>query len=350
MVGNGAIYYTRKTSLYQNDAGVAAIDSLASNICPGTQKIYATLTNGGSKTLTSATINWLVNGVSQTGYSWTGSLAKGGSAIVKIGTYNFSSAGSYSIKAFSFHPNGAAVDSNPTNDTSLLAITINALPSANVGINNAVCIGSSVQIGGAAVNGNTYSWVSNPAGFTNTLSNPSVSPTVNTTYTLTEKTSIGCSKTNALGVTVNPLPSATVGPAQAYCAISLQNTGGTYIGSSSSNSGHTYSWTSNPSGFTSTSAEPVVQPSVTTAYSLTETINATGCKNSNSVTISIYPTPGVTNHGRHYANACKGVGTSLGGNFTNLVYGDNYYVSYLLDRRHHFIAVVCVFINSFTQT
>jgi len=55
-------------------------------------------------------------------------------------------------------------------------------------------------------------------------------------------------------------------------------------------SGHTYSWTSSPSGFTSTSANPTVTPTVTTTYTLTETITSNSCSKTSSVTVTVKQT------------------------------------------------------------
>lgn len=84
-----------------------------------------------------------------------------------------------------------------------------------------------------------------------------------------------------------PTPRARVVPDQSIC---LGNS--LIIGGQAAISGHEYSWTSSPSGFTSTSATPTASPTVTTTYTLTEKITLTGCQNSHSVTITV--TPGAT--------------------------------------------------------
>src|SRR5205823_1412756 len=62
----------------------------------------------------------------------------------------------------------------------------------------------SVSIGVAPVTGNSYSWSSNPSGFSSTLSNPVVSPAKATTYTITETNiTTGCSYTNTVVVSVS---------------------------------------------------------------------------------------------------------------------------------------------------
>ena len=96
--------------------------------------------------------------------------------------------------------------------TAQVTITVNPLPAANVGTNTSVCIGSTIQMGVTSVSGNTYFWSANPAdpSLTNLnkgLSNPTVQPSVTTTYSLVEKiTATGCTKTNSVDVTIDPLP------------------------------------------------------------------------------------------------------------------------------------------------
>src|SRR5207302_1294079 len=146
-----------------------------------------------------------------------------------------------------------------------VVVTVNLLPTPNAGSDQTICLGSSASIGAGSTSGHTYSWSSNPSGFTSTSSGVSVSPTTTTTYYLTEKiTSTSCTKSDSVVVTVNPLPSASTGPDSTICK------GGAFTIGVSAVSGNTYSWTSSPGGFTSTTSNPSVSPSVSTTYFLTE--------------------------------------------------------------------------------
>jgi hypothetical protein len=79
-------------------------------------------------------------------------------------------------------------------------------------------------------------------------------------------------------------------------------------------SGSTYSWVSSPAGFTSTDANPTVSPTTTTIYTVTE-INASGCTNSNSATVTVNPPAGALNfNGSNYV--------SLNSSLTNFGTGD----------------------------
>jgi len=71
----------------------------------------------------------------------------------------------------------------------------------------------------------------------------------------------------------------------------------------------TYSWTSNPEGFTSTAQNPVVNPSVNTTYTVVVTASS-GCSDSESVAVNI--TSGASIETQPIAiNACQGTNQSL---------------------------------------
>lgn len=72
------------------DATVTAVNAPAI-ICPGSNyAVLVTLKNVGSTTMTALKVNWSINGVTQTQFSWSGSLAQGASiASVNIGSYTF---------------------------------------------------------------------------------------------------------------------------------------------------------------------------------------------------------------------------------------------------------------------
>ena len=176
-------------------------------------------------------------------------------------------------------------------------------PAAAAGTSSAICIGGSATIGAAAVTGSTYSWVSSPAGFTSAVANPSVTPTVTTSYTLTETNAIGCVASHSVTITVNALPAAAAGTASSVCPSGAATIGATAV------SGSTYSWTSSPSGYTSALATATVNPTVTTTYTVKET-NSNGCINTNSVTVTVFPLPAAA--AGSAATICLGNSASIG--------------------------------------
>jgi len=172
-----------------------------------------------------------------------------------------------------------------TNSNSVV-VTVNPIPAAVAGANRSICLNSNTQIGAAAVIGNTYSWTSVPVGFTSIAANPTITPLVTTTYTVVETiTATGCTNSNSVVVTVNPIPAAVAGANRAICLNTSTQIGAAAV------IGNTYSWTSVPAGFISIVANPTVTPLVTTTYTVVETITATGCTNSNSVVVTVNPIP-----------------------------------------------------------
>lgn len=157
-------------------------------------------------------------------------------------------------------------------------ITIVNAPVANAGADRVLCKGTSTLIGSTAVPGITYSWTSNPAGFTSSLANPSVTPSSSTRYFLRASNS-GCTSYDTVEIIVPP--TANAGSDKSICV-----SNNTTIGSAAV-AGSTYSWTSIPSGFTSTVAQPVVSPTVTTTYLLT--LTHTSCNTYDSVIVTVNP-------------------------------------------------------------
>lgn len=179
-------------------------------------------------------------------------------------------------------------------------VTVNALPLADTGPDRSICTGASTQIGAPLITGHTYSWTSNPAGFTSTLSNPTVSPAVNTVYTLTETiTATGCTRTNSVTVTANQVLVVTITPpAQTICSGQSTN-----IQLSSNIIGTTYTWSpvllsgSSTTGFSAGSG-PLIAQTITnnsggpSVVQYTITANSGTCANSlNTVNITINPLP-----------------------------------------------------------
>lgn len=170
-------------------------------------------------------------------------------------------------------------------DSSTITITVNPLPTAYVIPNPNICIGNSTQIGGAPVAGNTYIWSSNPIGFSSISSNPTVSPTVNTTYTLIERiTTTGCTNQNSSVVTVNPLPIVSAGTNFTV----PYNTPATLTGTVSGGSGNfTYSWTpaNMINGANNTLTVTTINFQTNTTFTLTATDVVTGCSKSAQVSV-----------------------------------------------------------------
>ncbi|MCB0396591.1 MAG: gliding motility-associated C-terminal domain-containing protein [Flavobacteriales bacterium] len=147
----------------------------------------------------------------------------------------------------------------------------------------AICLGSAIQLiitGDSA--GSTYSWTSDPPGFTSSKPEPIVSPTDTTYYFLEVTTSEGCigePGRDTVMVTIAPSPVFDLGVGTTICRDdSLVIDPGLTSG--------TFSWTSDPPGFVSSDSVVKVFPDQTTTYFLT-VADSLGCSSSDYVNVYI---------------------------------------------------------------
>lgn len=197
-----------------------------------------------------------------------------------------------------------SINATGCSKTDSVTITVYPKPQAGAGKDQSICEGTSTLIGTKTITGITYSWTSNPSGFTSTAANPTVKPAVTTAYYLTETNSNGCSTLDTVVVTVNPAPAPKAGVSTSICYGDTVNLG------SIATSGHTYAWKSQPAGFTSALSSVTVKPGATTTYYLTESIDATGCSKTDSVTITVHPK--LTADAGNDQSICKGSSTAIG--------------------------------------
>lgn len=172
--------------------------------------------------------------------------------------------------------------------TDAVTVTVAGSAAINAGPDVTICVGQSTTL--TATGGATYSW-NNGLGAGNGFS---VSPAVTTTYTVTGTDAGGCVGTDAMTVTVNPLPTINAGADQTICAgtsITLTATGGS-----------TYSWNNGVTQGVS------FTPAATTTYTVTGT-SAAGCTNTDQVLVTVNPLP-LTNAGADQT-VCAGTSVTL---------------------------------------
>lgn len=165
-------------------------------------------------------------------------------------------------------------------NTAEVTVTVNPLPNANAGPDQAICAGDATQMAGSG--GVSYQWVP-PVGIANP-SDPlsSASPNQTTTYTLIVQDNIGCQATDEMTLTVNPLPVANAGSNQEVCigeSVVLQGSGGV-----------NYQWS--PATFLDdpNAQLPISTPNQTITYTLDVT-DANNCADSDEVTVTVNPLP-----------------------------------------------------------
>jgi GEVED domain/Glycine rich protein/Secretion system C-terminal sorting domain/Ig-like domain CHU_C associated len=148
-----------------DDIGVISIDS-PTVFCPGPQNVVASINNFGITQVTTARVNWTVDGVVQPFFSFTGTLDTIGgtgasSAQVNLGSYNFSTNNAYDIKAWTSIPNGA-VDTVNGNDSSEITVQSSLPPPSNV-MTTAV-LGNQASLSWSGGSSNSWLWVLVPSG------------------------------------------------------------------------------------------------------------------------------------------------------------------------------------------
>lgn len=89
-----------------------------------------------------------------------------------------------------------------------VTVTINALPTISAGSDVAICIGDSTQLN--ASGGLIYIWTFNTTLSDFVIGNPWAEPSITTTYFLNGTDANGCSNTDDVTVTINPLPAVPV--------------------------------------------------------------------------------------------------------------------------------------------
>ncbi|MCX6285361.1 MAG: T9SS type A sorting domain-containing protein [Bacteroidetes bacterium] len=182
-----------------------------------------------------------------------------------------------------------------TSTTKKEFITVNedaAQPLAVVASANPTTLlsGTTSQLNAAATGGSgsyTYSWTSSPAGFTSSIQNPVVSPTLTTIYTV--QVSDGTSSVSG-NATVTVIPNNLQVTVSANpTTINQGQTSQLNAAASGGSGSNTYSWTSNPAGFTSSLQSPVVNPAVTTQYTCSVNDGFQSTSGSATVTVNAIP-------------------------------------------------------------
>lgn len=185
-------------------------------------------------------------------------------------TVSYSSSGNKTISLTASGSGG-----NDT-ETKTNFITINSLPNANAGNDVSICLGKSTTLN--ASGGTNYQWNnSNTLSATN-IDNPTASPTVNTTYTVTVTDANGCTASDNVLVTVNNLPNADASDDVTIClggTTELFASGGTI-----------YQWSNAASLDNANVANPFANPTVTTSYTVTVTDN-NGCSATDNVSVIV---------------------------------------------------------------
>ncbi len=219
-------------------------------------------------------------------YTWTvpsGSTITSGQGSNSITVTIGATSGNISVTPSNSCGNGSS---------STLAVAVNYV-TANAGSDQSVPYGTSTTLNGTASNGSgnyRYSW--QPA---NLLINPNIQNpttvdlTVSTQFTLTVTDVVsGCTANDQVLITITggPLTVTAVANPDQICEGNSSQLNAIASGGSEA---YTYSWTSNPAGFTSTLQNPVVYPTITTTYTVVVNDGSNSVSDDVLVTVNLLP-------------------------------------------------------------
>ena len=251
--------------------GVLAVNAVAtpSSICLGATSEIQAIGSGGAGNYT---------------YQWTG--PNGFTSTLQKPTVAPTATSTYQVSAF---------DGYNTVSGSV-TVTVIPLPVADAGVSQSIPYGTYSFLSGSVTSGvgsYYYSWVPVDKLINSGVQNPQTTNLTSTTvYSLiTTDLNTNCVSTNAANVTVEvtggPL---NVNPVATPGSVCRGDTTRLHAAAGGGNVGfYQYIWSSDPPGFTSTIADPVVNPVINTTYfvTVTDQFNST----EGSTLISIYPEP-----------------------------------------------------------
>lgn len=193
-----------------------------------------------------------------------------------------------------------ATDANGCTGTDAVLVTVSNVMTPDAGLDQTVCSGESVILSASADPGSTFTWSNN------VTNNVPFTPASTVIYTVTATTG-GCTGTDEVTVTVNPLPTAGAGIPQTVCpgaSVTLSGSGGV-----------SFIWDNNV-----TNGVPFIPPSTTT-YTVTAT-DIYGCTDDAQVVITVMPpiTIGFNTTDEHCGYADGSVTANPAGGAGNFTY------------------------------
>ncbi len=268
--------------------GIASIDTSITVV-----QVYYPQANAGNDTA-------ILNGVSTTlhgscvdgsgnyHYKWAPSALLVNDSIQNPKTVNLFASQIFTVSVTDDTANCIATDMVTINITGG-ALAVNAFANPY-----SICFGETSQIqalGSGGAENYTYQWIG-PDGFSSTLQNPTVAPTITTTYHVSAFDGYN-SVTGSVTVTVIPLPVSDAGQSQSIPYGTYTYLDGSVV---NGNSNYFYSWLPSNQLVNSGVQNPqTVNLTATTVYSLITTDLATNCVSNNVASVSIEVTGGPLN-------------------------------------------------------
>ena len=273
------------TSSQQGVYTVLVSNTLCYNVATTFVSLYATpIVNAGNDQSinynTSTQLNGSVSGGSGNyTYQWTPANLLNNPNILNPTTVNLTQSTSFTLLATDNSTGCSA------SDDVLITVTGTALSASIHAPGNSICYGSNMQLTALGTGGTgnyTYTWASDPTGFSSTDQIVTVNPLTTTTYYVTIDDGV-TSATASIQIIVNALPSVTITTGSPYCPYDIiQLSTGTF---------QAYNW-SGPNNFSSNIQNPTVGQLGAGYYTFYVTVtDQNGCTNTTSASVVVYNQP-----------------------------------------------------------
>ncbi|MBK7213379.1 MAG: hypothetical protein IPH88_08845 [Bacteroidales bacterium] len=205
-----------------------------------------------------------------------------------------------------------------------LVVKVRALPVVNAGSDITIPFGTSTVITGTSSGGTgglTYTWTPNAyiASGANTLAPQTINLNADRTYTLSVSDAASCANTDQMTVFISGT-ALTASPAAVPSTICVGNSTTISANAAGGSGTYTYSWTSSPAGFTSTSSTASVSPIVNTVYTVVVDDGFNTATASVSVTVNLLPVQYLMTGGGEYCIGGSGVTVGLSGSQSGVNY------------------------------
>ncbi|MBR5651558.1 MAG: hypothetical protein IKW93_05015, partial [Bacteroidales bacterium] len=201
-----------------------------------------------------------------------------------------------------------------------VTITVNELPITEAGVDIAIYNGETATLNGSVTgNSNSYSYLWSPAEYLDdpTIPNPTTIPLFSSVVFTLIGTDIetGCQSTDFMTVIITGDPLSISEVTATPDVMCLGESATLLVIANGGSETYTYSWISEPSGFTSDLQSPIVTPETTTTYIVTVSDGENSVSGSVTVTVNelpiteagddieIYPTLSVTLDGSVTGNS-----------------------------------------------
>lgn len=316
----------RNPQFTTNDPGtyVYTLQTTDVNGCTATDQVTVVVnanpvvSAGADKTICAAGFTVLdgsaVGGAGGYMYNWSPN-ANLTSGMVATPTFTTMTAGNYNYTL-------TVTDANNCSASDMMMVTVLPRPMANAGPDRQLCVGQSVNLQGSATGGvpggtgYLYSWTPITNLSNANLATPTYLGTNAGSFftTLTVTDANGCSNSDEVVITVNPLPVANAGFDKVVC----QGASVTLDGSASAGTpgpGYNYSWMPGANLNNSVAQSPVFSSNVPGIYNYTLMVtDSKGCSSSDLVSVTVLA-PAMANAGSDH-EVCAGMPVMLMGSAT----------------------------------